>query len=623
MPLEGTNLGSYHLLRLLGKGGMAEVYLAYDEALDREVAVKVVGGTRADYLERFWREVEAVDKLAHDHILPAYDYDDDGPWHYMVMLYVPHGTLRDRLENGPLTPEEAGEMLEQIAEALQFAHDHGIIHRDIKPSNILLRDNHYAYLADFGLAKSLEGSHQLTQTGALLGTPEYMAPDLSEGPATTSSDIYALGVVLYQMLTGQVPFSAETPLAVYWKQIREQPRPPSHHNVHLTPAIDALLMRALEKNPRHRFQSARELADAYKMALRDPERYLAEESQHASRSEPTSPAQPSIPYRTFKSAARSKRITGKPRRVIFPGDPLVAPTAVSTSEKRTPPITRPSDADHFRRGSSASPETPYPDQQFVYQPERRQRKLRRRMSLVVGIIAVGLLVFVALPMAYIYYIFATTPKTATSTSTVVQQTTATPQSQATVSNAGKAPIPAGTPVLADSLTGNVADRWKVDTTHCIFSGGSYHVVASQIAYPQPCPLLASPMSNTAVQVDVSLLSGTNVGMLLRLQGERFYDFEINNKGQFFFRRHDVGGGSYYIPLILPTTSRAILAGSQKNTLLVIANGDDFKLYINGTFVGETRDSQYASGQFALTTESQVPMVKGEGSFTNFKMFNVA
>src|SRR2546428_4447782 len=224
MPgLTGTSHGRYIIQERLGRGGMSEVYLAYDERMHRNVAIKVVSSSYADYMDRFQREAEAIGRLDHAHILPAYDYGEQEPWHYMVMPYIEHGTLRDRLLEGPLSLEEVGILFEQIASALQFAHDHGIIHRDIKASNILLRDDHYAYLADFGLVKTLKGASELTQTGSLLGTPEYMAPELAEGPASTSSDIYALGVLLYQMVTGRVPFTAETPLAVYWKQIREQP----------------------------------------------------------------------------------------------------------------------------------------------------------------------------------------------------------------------------------------------------------------------------------------------------------------------------------------------------------------------------------------------------------------
>src|SRR5437763_10695724 len=149
------------------------------------------------------------------------------------MPHIQRGTLRERLAKGPLTQEEVGSILEQIASALQFAHDHGILHRDIKPSNILLKDERHIYLADFGLAKGIKENTTITQSGGLIGTPEYMAPELAEEPATTSSDIYAVGILLYQMLTGRLPFKGSTLLSIYWKHIKEQPVPPSL----LNPAI--------------------------------------------------------------------------------------------------------------------------------------------------------------------------------------------------------------------------------------------------------------------------------------------------------------------------------------------------------------------------------------------------
>ena len=154
------------------------------------------------------------------------------------MPYIAHGTLREQLARGPLTLEDAGVLLEQIASALDYAHEQGIIHRDIKPSNILMRDDHYAYLEHFGLAKPLDGGSTVTQMGILLGTPEYMAPELAKGPVTVSSDLYALGILLYQMVTGQLPFSGETPIACYLKQLQEFPTPPSHVNPAVPPAIE-------------------------------------------------------------------------------------------------------------------------------------------------------------------------------------------------------------------------------------------------------------------------------------------------------------------------------------------------------------------------------------------------
>src|SRR5579859_7121736 len=205
MPgLEGRTFGHHHLKRLLGSGGMAEVYLARDEHLFRDVAIKVVHTSRMDHFARFRREAEIIGPLAHAHILPVFEYGEEADWHYLVMPYAACGTLDDVLSRkGAFSPEEAVVLLEQIASALQFAHERGILHRDIKPSNILLRDESYAYLADFGIAKAQDERPGLTQVGVVIGTPEYMAPELLEVPASPSSDIYALGIVLYQMLTGK------------------------------------------------------------------------------------------------------------------------------------------------------------------------------------------------------------------------------------------------------------------------------------------------------------------------------------------------------------------------------------------------------------------------------------
>src|SRR5947209_15229135 len=335
MPgLEGTTLGRYRLKRRLGLGGMSQVYLAHDEDLDRDVAIKVVSSGHAEYIERFKREAKAIGKLAHDHILPAFDSGEQGPWHYLVMPYIEHNTLRERLERSDLTLEEAGELLQQIASALQCAHDNGIVHRDIKPSNILLRDDHYVYLADFGLAKSLQGASDLTQLGTLLGTPEYMAPELADGPAATSSDIYALGVLLYQMATSRVPFDGETPMAVYMKQLRDEPVPPSYINPVIPPAVEQVILRALEKDPRYRYQTANDLAQAYLEAL-EASNYANELPpfyEMADMEEGVLPAYPemasSMPVET------PPYVPVQEAQIVLPSDPGVAPSAISSSERK-------------------------------------------------------------------------------------------------------------------------------------------------------------------------------------------------------------------------------------------------------------------------------------------------
>jgi len=269
MELEGTTLGHYLLQRRLARGGMSEVYLAYDQSTQRTqrtVAIKVVNRYRDDHMQRIQNEVKVLGMLSHPHILPAFDYGEEGPWCYFVMPYADQGSLRERLVNGPLTQEEAGTILEQVASALQYLHGHGILHRDIKPANILFAQKQYVYLTDFGLAGKMDEENDLTPAGCIIGTPEYMAPEMAEEPTSISSDIYSLGIVLYQMLMGRVPFKARTPLAVCWKHIQEQPVCPSLLNPTILWPIEQVILCALEKDPRRRFPTVQAMVQAYNQA---------------------------------------------------------------------------------------------------------------------------------------------------------------------------------------------------------------------------------------------------------------------------------------------------------------------------------------------------------------------
>lgn len=256
----------YYIERALAKGGMSEVYLAQDLRTHQIVAMKVVRKSTGEYYERFRREAQAMAKLRHPHILPSLDYGDYGQWSYMITPYIEYGTLSRRIAEGPMPLEEVSHLLEQIASALQFAHDNGILHRDIKSSNVLLRDGHYAYLTDFGLVKSIEDEYSLTRSGFLIGTPEYMAPELIEDPATPASDIYALGVLLYQMVTGTVPFKGTNPVNIVMKHLRELPPPPSNFTSNATPDVERVILQTLEKDPTRRFRSAKALSNAFYQA---------------------------------------------------------------------------------------------------------------------------------------------------------------------------------------------------------------------------------------------------------------------------------------------------------------------------------------------------------------------
>ena len=261
--------GRYRLLKQLRRGGMSEVFLALDEQEQQQVAIKIVMNSEAECIKRLQREVHILRKLSHPHILPLLGDGISGSFYYLVMPYMQRGSLRDRLAQDKLTPQEVGIILHQLTDALACAHTHGIIHRDIKPSNILLDtdDVNHIYLADFGIATIVEQGSDITQTGFLVGTPEYMAPELAEKPESASSDIYAIGVLLYQALTGRLPFTGTTPLAICWKHIKEQPTAPSSLNPEISPALEQVILRAMHKNPRLRFANAGALSLAYANAL--------------------------------------------------------------------------------------------------------------------------------------------------------------------------------------------------------------------------------------------------------------------------------------------------------------------------------------------------------------------
>ncbi len=265
--LEDTTLSHYRLHCLLAQGGMSIVYKAEDIHTGHTVAIKLVRQSNHEYYRNFQREVQTLASLTHAHVLPVIEYGEQDSWFYMVMPYIAYGTLKQHLTQGPLSTHEAGRILTQLADALYSTHERGIAHGDIKTSNILLHDGEHVYLADFGLAQSMQETRDTAHDYMPQGTPEYMAPELTTRGATEASDIYALGVVLYQMLTGLLPFRSSTSIGLYWKHLREQPVAPSFYNPLLSRATDKVVLRALAKNPAERFQTTLEFAHAYQASL--------------------------------------------------------------------------------------------------------------------------------------------------------------------------------------------------------------------------------------------------------------------------------------------------------------------------------------------------------------------
>lgn len=270
-PYIGKKLGNYEIVELIGKGGMASVYMGHQPSMNRNVAVKIMAQQLSEdelFVKRFKNEAQLIAQLEHAHILPVYDFGEEGGTLYIVMRYLPAGTLDDRISEAGIPLDEAAAIFTQLASALDYAHQQDVIHRDLKPGNVMIDRQGNIFLTDFGIAKSLESGEKLTQTDSVVGTPTYMAPEQGLGESVDArSDIYSLGVILFEMLTGVVPFKADNPMAVMLKHINDAAPNPSSIKPTIHQAVSAVVLKALAKDPDSRFQTAGEMADALEKAV--------------------------------------------------------------------------------------------------------------------------------------------------------------------------------------------------------------------------------------------------------------------------------------------------------------------------------------------------------------------
>lgn len=263
--LIGKQFGSFELREILGRGGMAVVFRGYQAAIDRSVAVKVLPAELLhdpNFGTRFFNEARTLAKLTHPSILPLYDFGEANGMPYIVMPLMTNGTLADRLKSGPLPLPEAVRVVTAVAQALDYANRQGVLHRDVKPNNILFDQHDNPYLADFGIAKVLESNTNLTGTG-IIGTPDYMSPEQARGETLDHrSDLYALGVVAYQCLTGQSLFRATTPMGIIFKHVSEAPQPLRNLRPEIPAEVEKVVLRALAKDPNARYATTLEFARA-------------------------------------------------------------------------------------------------------------------------------------------------------------------------------------------------------------------------------------------------------------------------------------------------------------------------------------------------------------------------
>ncbi len=285
--LLGKTLGRFTLQSELGRGGMAMVYRAHQQDLKRDVALKILRPELAldqGYVARFTHEARSVAALDHPHIVPIYEVGSaelegtNATLHYLAMKYIAGTTLKQLVrQGGPLDILQACDLLDQVASAIDYAHRQGMIHRDIKPSNIMVTDEGWAYLTDFGLARSMLQAIGLTIDGAVLGTPEYMSPEQAEGRASIGAptDIYSLGVVIYELLTGRMPFEAETPMGALVARLQRPPEPLRSHRGDLPQPVEQVVLRALARDPAERFPSASALTAALREAASSPVQMLS------------------------------------------------------------------------------------------------------------------------------------------------------------------------------------------------------------------------------------------------------------------------------------------------------------------------------------------------------------
>lgn len=626
MSLEGLQLGQYRLLRLIGSGGMGEVYLAEDARINQQVAIKVSrtetspypdAGSVSESARLFQREARAIAQLDHPRILPLFTYGEEQvhgeTLTYIVMPYRKEGSLttwlRQRNNASILNPQDIAAIVTQAADALQYAHDHNVIHQDVKPANFLVRIPNDAnatvpdlLLTDFGIAKLSSATSHSSHT--VRGTATYMAPEQWLGDPVAATDQYALAVMAYELLTGRPPFQGRQEQLMY-AHVNTPPQPPSTLNPRLSGDIDRVILRALAKKPEERFPSISAFARALQQAV------LSGEAPTVIKPFGSNPALGTTPATA------------------------IAPTIMSNNKA---PNVQPE-----KTFAVPDPVPPTPIYRAIQAPAKQQKRPNGKWFIFVGLAL--LIVLGGLGVYYTQKINGpTTTQTtgnnntgptqtqsaaatatgqtnnASATATVIAQATAsgnatattTVQATATSANANTYPPPGASLALNDPLSDNsMGFNWSEKTTSsgsCSFTGGAYQASSPITPLYHACAAQNTNFSNFAYEVELTIIAGNCGAITFRgnIMIKHYYFFRICQNGSYDLLIYE--GSGYAVQTLVqcdaPCSNYRVHSGlNQPNLIAVVANNNNIALYVNHQLITSVNDSTYNQGQIGVAADN--------------------
>lgn len=668
MRFEGLQLGRYRLLHQVGRGGAGNVYLADDQRLTRQVAIKVIesedpnSDVAKEATRLFEREARTIAMLSHPNILPLFDFGEEtiegSTFVYLVLPFCPEGSLVKWLSQfggtPMLPPQQVLHIVQQAADALEYAHDKQIIHRDVKPSNFLIRsrkstpDRPDLLLADFGIARFSLGTINASKT--IRGTPKYMAPEQWRGAPVPATDQYALAIVAYELLTSRPPFMG-TQEQVMYGHLLTQPQPPSAVNLRVTAAIDAVILQALAKQPEARFPSVSDFARAFQQAVTEtgitPVISITPSSPYLG----TIVSSP-VPVSTYPPPVRDTPHISISNPGIVQSSELHATLNISTTEaidgvNRTLTL---SDGQHvkvavpagaydgqvIRLENQVEPSSPnVPKRDLVVTivvtptsesavietiPGAAPPRFKWKTLMLIGFVVLILLAGLA---SFAINQFASKPTVTTTVSnknnpfnalqatnsaaTASAATNATATAQVAATAAVRAnPYDSGSWTLAlnEPLNKNSTSRWDEASGSCSFAPDGYHVTnAAQAAAPQVCIAHSHDYGDMTFQVNMKVLGGSAGGILFRSSGSASYYFRVNQNGTYALLACAGAGISCNTTLTNGFSSFINTGLNQSNTIAVVAKGNSIQLYVNGEPVNSVNNSLSLHGQVGVIAEA--------------------